>query len=108
METLKNREVKNLLKTGNVLKTEHLIIIYSRNNLGKPRFAFIASKKFSKKAVERNRAKRLLREALRLYGRSIGSASCDVALIPKRSVLNIKVWHLKNDITYLAEKLKKC
>ncbi|MBK3333350.1 ribonuclease P protein component [Persephonella atlantica] len=108
METLKGREIKKLLKSGNILKTKHLIVVFFRNSLGRPRFAFITSKKFSKKAVERNRAKRVMREALRLYGNLLKNTGCDVVLIPKKSVLGIKVWQLKDDITYIAEKLKKC
>ncbi len=98
METLKNIEIKNLLKSGNVIKTEHLVVIFDKNSLRKPRFAFIVSKRFSKKAVERNRAKRVLREALRLYGTELKNVACDIILIPKKNMLNIKVWQLKPDV----------
>jgi len=107
METLKNRDIRQALKDGNSFKTTYLIVVWRENNLGYPRFAFIVSRKFSKKAVERNRVKRVIKEALKLYGDSLRNLSYDIILIPKKEVLNKKTWELSDDIKMIGQILEK-
>ncbi|NPA17339.1 MAG: ribonuclease P protein component [Aquificae bacterium] len=107
METLKNRRIRQLLKTGNSFKTKHLIVVWQENNLGQPRFAFIISRKFSKKAAERNRVKRVIKEALRLYGDSLRNLGYDIILIPKKEIFGKKTWQLADDIKMIGQILEK-
>ena len=43
---------------------------------GEPRFGVICGKKFSRRAVERNRARRLLKESYRLLASAVAPAEC--------------------------------
>ncbi|NPA13472.1 MAG: ribonuclease P protein component [Aquificae bacterium] len=106
METLQNRDVVSTLKGGQSLSSKNIIFVYKKNNTDYPRFAFVVSRKFSKKAVERNRAKRLMREALRLYGNDLKGVGYDIILIPKKGLQNKKTYHLKEDIEKIAQWLK--
>ena len=107
METLKSSEIKSILKSGKTFKTKHLIIVYRKNNLGYPRFAFIISRKFSKKAVIRNRTKRIIKEALRLYGENLEKMSYDIVLIPKKEILGKKTQDLISDIGFITKILRE-
>jgi ribonuclease P protein component len=61
---LKGKEFKEVLKKGRSFKVENLILKVSFEKEGK-KFGFLVSKKFFKKAVQRNKLKRRLREILR-------------------------------------------
>ena len=62
----KKKEIEEIFKKGKGFKQDFLILKTNKNNLDTCRFAFIVSKKISKKAVIRNKIKRRLREAVRL------------------------------------------
>jgi len=92
METLKGKEIKQILSHHlKSIKTKTFIAIINKNSLGYPRFAFIASKRFSKKAVVRNRAKRLLREAIRINFSSLKNLSYDIVLIARKYISEAKL-----------------
>jgi len=61
----KTKEIERVFKEGRGLKEDSLLLKVAPNNLGLTRFAFVAGQKASKKAVERNKAKRVLREIIR-------------------------------------------
>jgi ribonuclease P protein component len=61
----KTREIERVFKEGKGLKEEGLLLRTAKNGLNLSRFAFIAGQKASKKATERNRIKRTLRELIR-------------------------------------------
>jgi ribonuclease P protein component len=65
MESLKRKDIERVFEFGTVKKFPFFTVIFLKNNNQGLRVTFIASRKFSKKAVERNRAKRIIREALR-------------------------------------------
>ena len=91
LKTLKRKNIKDVFSKGDFVRDINFTVIYLKNSLNFPRFAFVVSKKYSKKAVERNRAKRILREAIRLSLKE-----------------NINLQNLNYDIVILAkEPLKK-
>ena len=107
MNTLKSSQIKDILKEGRSIKTDHLIVLFRKNDLGKPRFAFIISRKFSKKAVDRNRTKRIIKEALRLYGEALKNIGYDIVLIPKKEIFGKKTSDLLTDVRLIETKLEE-
>lgn len=77
-------------------------IAFVKNDLNLTRFGFIVSNKISKKAVLRNRAKRLLREMARgLLPKA--KEGVDVLFLAKKTVLKVSFGELLTE----AEKLFK-
>lgn len=66
----KKRDFEKVLKFGRGLRKRALFLKVLKNGLPESRFGFIISKKTAKKAVERNKIRRHLRETVR---RGIGS-----------------------------------
>ena len=72
MLPLKNRLRKKndfgrVYKQGKAVFLKHLTLRYIRNNLSQARIGVLVSKNFSRKAVQRNKIKRILREATHKY-----------------------------------------
>jgi len=61
----KKKDLERVLKEGQTLKEGFLLLKILENDIAKRRFAFVVSKKISKKAVLRNKVKRRLREIVR-------------------------------------------
>lgn len=62
---LKNDDFKKVFERGKAFKGGFLVIKSALNNKKFSRFGFVVSLKVSKKAVERNRIKRILREVFK-------------------------------------------
>ena len=65
------------------------------------RCGVIASKRTFRRAVDRNRAKRLLREAFRLE-RSKLPFACDIVLVARKRILETSVPHVQEDFERLV------
>ncbi len=61
----KNKDFDRVFKQGGSAYAPSLGLKITTNNLEKPRFAVLVSKKVSKKAVDRNKIKRQIRNILR-------------------------------------------
>lgn len=59
------KDIDIVFKKGKGFKEGFLFLKTVKNNLNKPRFAFVVSQKISKKANLRNKIKRRLREVVR-------------------------------------------
>ncbi len=101
-----SKEIKEILNSGKVIKKSNFILIYRKNSLDFPRFAFIASKKFSKRAVDRNRAKRLLREAVRNRLDKLSKFHYDFIFIAKKNILGKKLNDVLKEIDDIILELK--
>ena len=62
----REKDIEQVFKRGRYFFVRDLGIKFIKNNLDYPRFTCVVSNKISKKAVERNRIKRRLREIIRL------------------------------------------
>ena len=74
----KNKEIEKVYRNGKRAFSQTITLVYFPAK--ETRFAVCVGKKYGK-SVERNRIKRLLREAFAKFGKSI--APCSVLLIPK-------------------------
>jgi ribonuclease P protein component len=81
----RRKEFLEIYRKGKRLDTRNFTLILSRNNTGGNRLGISIGKKAAKKAVARNRIKRLLREYFRLNKGRLPS-STDVVIIVRKDV----------------------
>jgi ribonuclease P protein component len=86
-------EFRSVYERGRRFDCHLLTAFILENGLGEHRLGITASRKMAKRAVERNRAKRLLREAFRLSGGELDvlQKKYDWVLNARRSLLGVKV-----------------
>ena len=63
----KQKDFARIYKSGESKGSRFVVLLYKKNGLGYTRTGFVSSKKVGN-AVERNRARRLMREAYRSFG----------------------------------------
>ena len=73
------------------------------NKMPFSRFGFVVSKKISKKAVERNRVKRLMSETIRLTEEKI-KPGFDVVFISKLGIVNKSLEEVKESVEKLLKR----
>ena len=98
----KQREFERVFAHGKSLGGSTVAFYFFPNDLGYPRAGFIASKKVSKRAVDRNRAKRLMREVFRLNKHRLKPV--DIVFIARKGILGKKYQDVERDFLKLAEK----
>ena len=81
-------------------------MVYLKNCKEKSRYAFVASKKNFKKSVDRNRAKRLLREAVRLRLDFLDNLKYDMIFIAKKGIINKNVYDILSQLDPVIGRLK--
>ena len=74
-----------------------------RDNVPAGRVGVVASKRTFARAVDRNRAKRLLREAYRLSRGDLASGH-DIVLVGRRRILDVSCSDVEEDLLKLAGK----
>jgi ribonuclease P protein component len=70
------------------------------------RFGFIISKRISKRAVDRNRIKRLLSEAIKINLDKVKSKGNKVVFLAKKTMLGKKLPEVVPEIVGMMEKIK--
>lgn len=80
---LPSSQIKIVMRTGRRESAEGLQLIFAQNNLSVSRFAFVVPKSVDKRAVARNRLKRLARESVRLALPSLASGWDGVFMVRK-------------------------
>ena len=83
---LKNYDL--LKEKGRLVQSKSFgLLLLKRDDLEASRIGFIVSTRISKKAVERNRLKRSLRDAMRVFVSSL-KPGYDLAFLAKKSILD--------------------
>ena len=96
-------EFDSVKNGGRRITAQYFIMLVSGGVFGTSlKCGIICSRKFDKRAVKRNRARRLLWEAFRLTGTEI--PPCGIILIPRRGILKVKMQDVK---AAFADALKK-
>lgn len=99
----KKKDIEAVFKYGNFFSFGDISLKVSENKLKETKIGIVVGLKFSKKAVERNRVKRQIREIIRAKLNRIRSGF-DIILIPKKSE---KGRLDKNDFEKLIEEVFK-
>ena len=70
------------------------------------RFGFVISKKISKRAVDRNRIKRLLSESVKKNLEILNSKSLKIVFLAKKTLLGKKMEEVEPEVKTMLEKIK--
>ena len=99
----KKKDFEKVFKTGKGYKEDFLFLKIAGNNLKTSRFGFVVSKKFSKKALIRNRIKRRLRELVKLKLSEI-KKGIDGIILVNPGLEDKDFWELEEIINKLFKK----
>lgn len=96
-------EFDTVKRNGKRITARYFTVLVSAGAFGSSvKCGIICSRKFDKRAVRRNRARRLLREAFRKIAEELSPAG--IILIPRREILKVKMDDVK---LLLVDVLKK-
>ena len=85
--TLRNQsDFNKVYKRGSSKGSQYTVVLYKKNQFEYNRVAFVASKKVGN-SVERNRARRLMRESFRVLKEEL-RLGYDVIFVARRNILN--------------------
>ncbi|MCK4799872.1 ribonuclease P protein component [Candidatus Parcubacteria bacterium] len=100
----KQKDFENVFDKGVYFSGKYLMLKAVENNLPFSRFGFVVSKKVSKKAVERNRAKRLMSESIRLSQEKIKSGF-DIIFVSRAGIVGKNLEEIKESMEKLLKRL---
>lgn len=98
-----SQQFRAVSKDGTKIVGKCFLIIHKRNDQGYARLGITVSKKTSKKAVVRNRLKRVIRESFRLRKQSL--PKCDIIVISRKYASTASAAELGQDLAKLWQKL---
>jgi len=99
----KKKEFEAVFKGGRIVRGNNFFLKYLANGTDKTKIGFIVSKKISKKAVERNRVKRRLREAFRAKKQDI-KLGLSIIIMTAPSIKGITFEEIQKEADVLLEK----
>jgi ribonuclease P protein component len=103
METLRRRrDFERLYKEGRALHGEHIVLVYRTHTGEGSKVAFVASRKVGK-AVKRNRARRVMREAFRTAGIDLGEKDVHLAFVARPSCAQVKMQVVRSEMLRLLD-----
>ena len=95
----RSSEFSDLFRDGSKRVGRCMILWVRRSPKGDKRVGVVASKRTFPRAVDRSRAKRLMREAFRLRVDEL--PPCDVVCVARRSILNLRCAEVERDLMHL-------
>jgi len=101
---LKRPEIEFLLRKGKELATDLFIVRFATSTEQIARFTVIASSRLSKKAVDRNRIKRQIYEAIRI---NMVDSATNTVIIPKKRALKSTYKEIESNIKQIISWIKK-
>jgi ribonuclease P protein component len=101
----KKKEFEAIFKKGARFKNSLFVLLVAKNNLNEVRIGFITSQKVSKKAVIRNKVRRRLSEAVKLYMDKINDGS-DLVFIALAASKESNFADLKDAVGSMLNKSK--
>jgi len=96
-------EFYRIKKKGRLYQFSFFGLLVARNELSFSRFAFIISKKVHKRAVKRNRIRRLLREAVKEF-LSQSRPGFDVVFLVKKNLIDQELSAVKMAVNQAFQK----
>jgi len=91
--------INSILKKGKSKTSKLFIIRYSENRQEYSRYCTIISRKVSLSAVERNKKRRQIYEAIRIISEETPpQTNIDLILIPKKQILSATYQEIEKDI----------
>ena len=99
----RKKDFARAYRKGNFIKGDFLIIRTTENQLNYSRFGIVVSKNVSKKATERNKVKRRIREAIRPQLNKI-KVGFDVIVIGLPEVVKKNFWEIGEELKKVFSK----
>ena len=99
----KKNDFERVYKKGRGLKADSLFLKILENDKNFVRIGIVVSKKVSKKAVQRNKIKRRIREVLRKIDFKPGF---DIILVAYPNIKDKKFDQIEEEVNYLFKKTK--
>jgi ribonuclease P protein component len=93
----RKKDFDRLYRKGIRIHGKYIVVIFAKNDMGFNRTAFLASRKVGK-AVQRNRARRLMKEAFRGLSAELVQGY-DVLFIARSTILDAKCPEVKKTMT---------
>lgn len=111
---LKNKKAFDATYKNRKVVSDSLLTIYTgkykKDEQQPTKFGFVVSKKYHKRAVKRNRIKRLMRECIRLALKENKLGICEkymsFILLPKEKAIGCKLCDVQQSFCKLIERLK--
>lgn len=100
-----DRDFKKIFAKGKSFYSANLRVRLAVNKLPDTRFGIVVSTKVSKKATDRNRVKRIIRETIRELISEVKSGF-DVVIVAKPSIINLKSSEVIEETKLLLKKSK--
>ena len=100
---LPKKEIDRLFKQGKTVRNSFFFIRFLKNNAGYLRAAVVVPAKIAKKAVARNRIKRIFTEAIR-SGHFL-EKSCDIAIVATVDIVEKRSKKINREIQQTINKI---
>jgi ribonuclease P protein component len=98
----KNADFSTVYKKGKYIVTKEIVLYYKQNNLLATRVGFSVSKKVGK-SVQRNKAKRRIKESFRLN--FTNTTPYDIVFVARSGISDASYKEIEKSMKYLLRKL---